>query len=78
MPNPTSSKSTFEFVSDVNGTAKIMIADMLGKMVYTNDAFEVSEGVNSFSNDFSNVSKGIHFVIVEINGERKTTRFVVE
>ncbi|MFN9597052.1 MAG: fibronectin type III domain-containing protein [Bacteroidota bacterium] len=78
MPNPTSSKSTFEFVSDVNGTAKIMIADMLGKMVYANDAFEVTEGVNSFSNDFSNVSKGMHFVIVEINGERKTARFVVE
>ncbi|MFZ9943575.1 MAG: fibronectin type III domain-containing protein, partial [Bacteroidia bacterium] len=78
FPNPTADKATFEFVSDKAAMAQIKVVDMLGKVIYTNDSFEAAEGVNSFSSDFSNSAKGIHFIIVDINGERKTARFIVE
>ena len=78
FPNPTADKATFEFVSDRAAMAQIKVVDMLGKVIYTNDSFEAAEGVNSFSSDFSNSAKGIHFIIVDINGERKTARFIVE
>jgi hypothetical protein len=65
-------------VSDKAAMAQIKVVDMLGKVIYANDSFEAAEGANSFSSDFSNSAKGIHFIIVDINGERKTARFVVE
>jgi hypothetical protein len=78
FPNPTADKATFEFVSDKAAMAQIKVVDMLGKVIYANDSFEAAEGANSFSSDFSNSAKGIHFIIVDINGERKTARFIVE
>jgi hypothetical protein len=77
-PNPTSGNTAFEFVSDKNGEAHVMITDMLGRMIYQNSAYKVSEGPNMIEQDLSNSSKGIHFIIVEMNGERKTGRFIVE
>jgi len=51
---------------------------MLGRVVYQNNAYQVSEGPNMIEQDMSNSSKGMHFIIVEVNGERKTGRFIVE
>lgn len=77
-PNPTSGNTAFEFVSDKNGEAQVMITDMLGRMIYQNSAYKVTEGPNMIEQDLSNSSKGMHFIIVEMNGERKTGRFIVE
>jgi len=78
MPNPTSEETTFEFISDATGKSQVTIVDMLGKVVYSDGAFMVTEGVNAFKQDVSNFSKGVHMVIVDINGQRKVARFVVE
>lgn len=77
-PNPTNGNTAFEFVSNATGSANVMITDMLGRVVYQNNAYQVSEGPNMIEQDMSNSSKGMHFIIVEVNGERKTGRFIVE
>jgi hypothetical protein len=77
-PNPTSGNTAFEFVSDIKGEASVTIADMLGRVVYQNSAYGVSEGPNAIEHDMTNASKGMHFIIIEINGERKTGRFIVD
>jgi hypothetical protein len=76
-PNPTNGNTAFEFVSGHSGEANVMITDMLGRVVYKNNSYQVTEGPNMIEQDLSNSSKGVHFIIVEVNGERKTGRFIV-
>jgi hypothetical protein len=77
FPNPASGLTSFEFISEIPGMSTVTIVDMLGKVVYTGE-YEVIEGVNDIKLDMQNFSKGIHLIMVDQNGERRTGKFLVD
>lgn len=77
FPNPASGLTSFEFISEIPGMSTVTIVDMLGKVVYTGE-YEVIEGVNDIKLDMQNFSKGIHLIMVDQDGERRTGKFLVD
>jgi len=76
IPNPSSGQTSFEFLSDVPGVASISVVDMLGRVVVQNTQ-EVQEGINAVQMNVGNFSKGIHIILIDLDGKRKTGRFIV-
>lgn len=77
FPNPSSGLTSFEFLSEIPGEGTVSIVDMLGKVVY-NGNIEVTEGINSLKLDVDNYSKGLHLIMIDVNGEKRSGRFLVQ
>ncbi|MDG1475716.1 MAG: T9SS type A sorting domain-containing protein, partial [Vicingaceae bacterium] len=71
FPNPTTGVFTIKRNSQEN--AKIIIFDLLGKVVYTKE----NESKRQIDLDLSSVNKGVYFVSVTTNNERVIQRMVV-
>jgi len=71
FPNPTTGVFTIKRNSQEN--AKIVIFDLLGKVVYTKE----NETKREIDLDLSNVNKGVYFVSVTSNNKRVIQRMVV-
>jgi hypothetical protein len=73
-PNP--SNGIFRFISKgTNQTMTISVTDLLGRTVF---APTLTGGSGNTEIDLSHVSNGMYVLIAERDGERKTTRLMVE
>lgn len=73
-PNPSNGLVTLEFSSSVNENARIEVVNITGQVVYER---ETSAG-NSQILDLQNLDRGIYFLVVHHDNEKKTTRLVLQ
>jgi len=76
VPNPASGKTSFEFISEVPGSASITIVDLLGRVIEQWN-YEVQEGLNKIAMDVDTFNKGIHVIMIDMDGERRAGKFIV-
>ena len=75
IPNPAATQTTFEFISEIPGTAGVSIIDMMGRVVYRGN-YEVEEGINRMNMNINEFSNGLYFILIDQFGDRKQGRFV--
>lgn len=68
-PNP--SQNNINFITNANENYKVIIADYLGKTIYSNDFFG-----KEFSIDISNFNSGFYFVTLTSQFKKSTLKFV--
>ncbi|MEI7802162.1 MAG: T9SS type A sorting domain-containing protein, partial [Bacteroidota bacterium] len=77
-PNPTSGNVQITFVSVQETEYTIKVVDLLGKEI-SKEIFTAVEGNNLANLDLSNLSKGLYFVSVIVEGEEiKTMRLAIQ
>jgi hypothetical protein len=68
-PNP--SQNNINFITNANENCKVIIADCLGKTIYSNDFFG-----KEFSIDISNFKSGFYFVTLTSLSKKSTLKFL--
>ena len=76
FPNPFSESTTILYSVKGNTTVHFSVMNLLGKTVYTNQYF-AKEGQNSIEYNAQQLSKGIYFYSLELDGKKITKRMVV-
>ncbi|MFN7013611.1 MAG: T9SS type A sorting domain-containing protein [Bacteroidia bacterium] len=77
IPNPVLNNAEINFNSSINGTGKIQIIDMTGKVIF-NESINLNEGSNKFLFNTSNLSKGIYFMMILNDFDNEKLKFVKE
>jgi len=75
-PNPSSGMVTVEFLSPANNNVRIEVINITGQLVYATER-ETSAG-NSQLLDLQNMDKGIYFLVVHYDNNKKTTRLIIQ
>ncbi len=76
FPNPFSESTTILYSVKGNTTVHFSVMNLLGKTVYTNQ-YSAKEGQNSIEYNAQQLSKGIYFYSLELDGKKITKRMVV-
>lgn len=75
-PNPASSKTTIEFITDKPSTAGFTLTSIQGKIIEQR-TIKASSGVNKIVVDLSSIPAGVYNYFVEIDGIRKSGKMIV-
>ncbi len=73
FPNPAADELSLGFESDSPGTALVTVSDPAGRVLRTL-TLGTRSGVNKVVLDLSTVQRGVLFISVAVNGERRTTK----
>lgn len=76
-PNPADGHVSVLFESSQAGKADVRLIDITGRELYY-QMTEVQEGSNLRSYDFSGISVGIYFIVIENNSERMIERLIIQ
>ncbi len=76
FPNPAESQLTIDVTAAHDGTANLMITDLLGR-VLINQQVAVQGGQANFQLDVSSLNNGTYFATLELDGERRVANFAV-
>lgn len=74
-PNPTSGKATIELNSKVNGTAKLMLYSVDGKLLFTEER-AIRAGNNKFEIELGNLPVGVYQSVINVNGSTLQSKIV--
>ncbi len=77
VPNPASDNLSFQYFVPKNGTVKISVLDMHGKMVSEN-SLGLAAGISTSKIDVDGLASGIYFLRLENEGVARVKKFVVE
>jgi len=77
LPNPSSTQTTFEFLTDMPGTALVNVVDLTGRVVY-NGSIQAEEGIINFNLNVEELNNGLYILQLNLPGERRTSRFMVQ
>lgn len=75
-PNPSNGNFTIGLHSNMSAKAKVKLLDVVGKVVYEKEV-SVNEGVNRFDLSNENLSEGVYFVNVLIEGNKGLVKKIV-
>jgi hypothetical protein len=75
FPNPADEEVNISFTVAQNEQVKISVVNALGQLIATQDVKAGKKNTVKFST--ANMSAGMYFYTIEVNGQRKTDRFVV-
>jgi flagellar hook assembly protein FlgD len=76
-PNPTHGTTSFKVSVDKASAVTIDVLNIMGQKVMTMDKGTVS-GVQNFTIDCTQLTSGVYFYTVRINGEAYTHKMIVE
>lgn len=76
FPNPVQGEANIRFDASFNGTANVTIYDMNGRSVQRFQK-RVVNGSNNFSFFSNGLRTGAYFAVIEAEGMRETTKFMV-
>lgn len=76
-PNPATTQVAVSFTAKKSGALEITITDVLGQNVI-NETMDISAGKFSKSFDVTQLNKGIYFVEIQQNQDKKVLKFVVK
>ena len=76
-PNPTDNLATLDFDAFVDGNATLIITDMVGRVVSTEN-FDVTEGNNKRTIDVNQYAKGTYLIKVSCEGSTRIVRLMVQ
>ena len=76
-PNPVSDNLTILYTAAKETSSTFQISDQLGRVV-VDKTEALQEGENKLSFDVRNLSKGIYFVRMMVNGSFSVQKFIVE
>jgi hypothetical protein len=76
-PNPVSNNATIKFVLPTTGNVKLTVVDMLGNTVSNLVNSTFNAGTHNVSVDASNLSSGVYFYTLEVNGYKLTRSMIV-
>lgn len=74
-PNPAISNINLKYTSDQKGQARVSVYNMSGMLVYQNKAEKTQVEYQQYIN-VSHLQRGIYYVEVMVEGNRKTTKFL--
>lgn len=77
-PNPSSEMTNLLINVSATSDANIYITDMVGKVVNHVQRGTLTQGEHNFNINISDLSKGIYFINVEIEGKVSTKKLIVE
>lgn len=77
-PNPASESANLVFNLIENADVNVSVINALGQTVYVSESNNFTSGQNIITLPINNLSKGIYFVNVNVNGERATRKLIVE
>ncbi|HRS02085.1 MAG TPA: T9SS type A sorting domain-containing protein, partial [Bacteroidota bacterium] len=76
MPNPVGNELKIAFVGENEGQAEIAISDMTGRVVLAANE-SITEGINNFRYNVSNLATGTYFVTINIRGNVYAREIVI-
>ena len=76
FPNPFSKITNINYSVKTNALVNFTVMNLLGKTVYSKE-YAAREGQNTIEYNAEELSKGIYFYSLEINGKKTTKRMVV-
>jgi hypothetical protein len=74
-PNPFADKLELSVKAKQSGSAKIVVANIAGKIVYSSTEI-VNVGKTTLSLSLDSLESGIYFITINTNGEHKTVKLV--
>ena len=80
FPNPTNTEGYLEYILYMNSQVKIMVTNELGQVmqnVVPQEVYSQSRGKQKVTLYTANLSPGIYFCVVELNGRRQVLKFTV-
>ncbi len=77
-PNPVKSSASFNVNLEKASTVTIDVINVMGQRVMSMDKGTMNAGTSKFTIDASQLTSGIYFVTVKINGESYTQKMIVE
>ena len=76
-PNPATGNTTINYTLNNNSDVLFNVYDVTGKVVYTESANGQAAGAHRFDLNTSNMSNGMYFYTVTVNGQQVTRKFTV-
>jgi PKD repeat protein len=76
-PNPNNGQLHLDWIAAQNADANVLIVNTFGQKVYTKQIGATREGLNQLEFDVSNLGPGEYILIFEIEGTRKSFRFII-
>ena len=76
MPNPVGNELRIAFAGENEGHAEIAISDMTGRVVLAANE-SITEGINNFRYNVSNLATGTYFVTINIRGNVYAREIVI-
>lgn len=78
-PNPTSGSATLEFTLSENSLISYNVIDVIGRVVETQKATNITAGHHTYTiNESQTFKPGIYFVSFELNGQKMSRKLIVE
>lgn len=77
MPNPSNGLSTIPFTMVNAGNVTFTVTDLTGKMIETRNLGHRAAGEHSIEFDGRNISNGIYYYSLEVNGQRSTKKLTI-
>jgi len=77
FPNPANNSLNVTYNSDNSGDVKINIYDLTGRIV-NKGKFEAEKGLNTYSMNVSDLSKGIYILILENAGTMLNQKLIID
>ena len=76
-PNPVTDRAVVKVNMTQGGNVQISMSNMLGQAVMNLDKGYVTAGLKQFTLDASQLTPGVYFCTVQINGQRYTQKLIV-
>ena len=76
-PNPNDGEFNFSFNSDLTGIASLKIYDLQGIEIY-NSSVKISNGMNKLDINLHNATTGTYFIVLRINSNEITSKFIIK
>ena len=76
-PNPSNGQFNVQFQTGYKGEIYAEMYNLVGEKVYTT-SLNHHEGLNSFSVNTSNLSKGVYMFTLVFEGKNYTTRLIID
>ena len=78
IPNPISDKAVIKFSTETQQKANCKIYNTIGQLTDIINFDNCKKGKNSYNLDFSEYSKGIYFIVLQIDNNVYTKKIIVE
>jgi hypothetical protein len=75
-PNPSNSETNVNFYLQTKSDVTILVTDLTGKTVSSQELSNLTSGANSTKIDCSSLNSGVYYVTINTNGSSVTKKFV--
>ena len=77
VPNPANGSTTFNYSLTNNSNVSFNVYDVMGNIVYSQNEANQSAGAHRFDMNTSNLSNGMYFYTITVNGQKETRKMTV-